>query len=54
MTKSEFYSRALLAIAGSGVFKKPNFHYNKDWAADIHAAATTLLHVAIENNSLDD
>jgi hypothetical protein len=49
MTESEFFCQALLVIAGSGVFGKPNFHYNKEWAADIESAAAALLDVAIEN-----
>lgn len=50
MTDTEFFSNALLRIAGSGVFGKPNFHYLKGWATDVEQAAAALLDVAIENN----
>ena len=50
MTEDEFFSNALLQIAGSGVFGKPNFHYMKGWATDVEQAAAALLDVAIENN----
>ena len=53
MTESEFFSNALLQIAGSGVFGKPNFYIKKQWAKDIEDAAHTLLNVAIENNCLE-
>lgn len=52
MTENEFFGNALLQIAGSGVFGKPNFHYLKGWATDVEQAAAALTDVAIENNCL--
>lgn len=54
MTESEFFSNALLQIAGSGVFGKPNYHYMKGWAVDIEEAADALLDIAIKNHCLNE
>lgn len=54
MTKKEFLAKALLSIACSGVYGKPNFHYMEDWAEDVKTAAKALLDVAIKNNVVSD
>lgn len=54
MTKKEFLRNALLQIAGSGVFGKPNYHYMIGWAKDVEQAAAALLDVAIDNHCLED
>ena len=43
MTANEFIVNAMLQIAGSGVFGKPNFHYRKKWAWNVQTAARELL-----------
>lgn len=53
MTESDFFARALLSIAGSGVFGKPNFHYMKEWAKDVEQAAAVLTDVADESHCLE-
>ncbi len=54
MTAKEFLVNALLRIAGSGVFGKPNFHTRKEWASDIKSAAFDLLESAKESGCIED
>lgn len=54
MTKKDFFAKALLFIAGSGVYGKVGYHYRDEWAADVQEAAKILLNVAIKNHLVSD